>query len=67
MLEAVVKNLPETAKRMSLTIPYDNAGLIARIREQGKIFSEEYTEDGIKIDGLIDKKLISAVKVYQTA
>ena len=52
---------------MSLTIPYDNAGLIARIREQGKIFSEEYTEDGIKIDGLIDRKLISAVKVYQTA
>lgn len=67
LLDAVVKNLPETAKRMNLTIPYDNVGLIAKIREQGKIFSEEYTEHGIKIDGLIDKKLISAVKTYQTA
>ena len=64
MLELLAKNLPESAKRMRLIIPYDKAGFSARIRENGKIFSEEYTESGVLTDALVDIKLIKQAEEY---
>ena len=58
MLSLIAKNLPESAKRMKLLIPYDKAGFSAQIRENGKIFSEEYTENGTLTDALVDIKLV---------
>lgn len=58
MLELIAKNLPESAKRMKLLIPYDKAGFSAQIRENGKIFSEEYTAEGVLTDALVDIKLV---------
>ncbi len=58
MLTLIAKNLPESAKRMKLLIPYDKAGFSAQIRENGKIFSEEYTGDGVLTDALVDIKLV---------
>ncbi len=58
MLTLIAKNLPESAKRMKLLIPYDKAGFSAQIRENGKIFSEEYTESGTLTDALVDIKLV---------
>lgn len=58
MLNLIAKNLPESAKRMKLLIPYDKAGFSAQIRENGKIFSEEYTENGTLTDALVDIKLV---------
>ncbi len=64
MLELLAKNLPESAKRMKLMIPYDKAGFSARIRENGKIFSEEYTEGGVLTDALVDIKLVKQAEEY---
>ncbi len=64
MLELIAKNLPESAKRMKLLIPYDKAGFSAQIRENGKIFSEEYTGDGVVTDALVDIKLIKQAEEY---
>ena len=64
LLEVIAKNLPETAKRMKLLLPYDKAGLAAVIRENGKIFSEDYTENGIVIDALVDKLNIKQMSEY---
>ncbi len=64
MLELIAKNLPESAKRMKLLIPYDKAGFSAEIRSLGKVFSEEYTESGILIDALVDVKLISKAENF---
>ncbi|MBO5378624.1 MAG: GTPase HflX [Ruminiclostridium sp.] len=58
MLSLIANNLPESAKRMKLLIPYDKAGFSAQIRENGKIFSEEYTENGTLTDALVDIKLV---------
>ncbi len=65
LLEAIARNLPETAKRMKLLLPYDKGGLAAVIRENGKIFSEEYTENGIVIDALVDKLSIKQMSEYE--
>ena len=59
LLELVAKNLPESAKRMKLLVPYSDAGFVAEIRALGKVLSEEYTEDGIAVDALVDITLVS--------
>ncbi len=65
LLECIARNLPETAKRMKLLLPYDKGGLTAVIRENGKIFSEEYTENGIIVDALVDKLNIKQMSDYE--
>lgn len=65
LLLAIQNALPETAKRMNLLIPFTQAGLLARIREEGNVFSEEYTADGIAVDALVDIKLVSACECYK--
>ncbi len=65
LLKCIAENLPETAKRMKLLIPYDKTSLIGKIRLEGKIFSEGYTENGTLIDALVDKKLISQTEQYK--
>ncbi|MGN1341043.1 MAG: GTPase HflX [Oscillospiraceae bacterium] len=66
LLEVIAANLPETAKRMKLLLPYDKAGLSAKIRENGKVFTEEYTESGVLLDVLVDKLLIKQMEAYQS-
>lgn len=58
LLECIAAKLPETAKRMKLLVPYDRTAFIGKIREDGRIFSEEYTENGTLIDALVDIKLV---------
>ena len=65
LLKCIAENLPETAKRMKLLIPYDKTSLIGKIRLEGKIFSEEYIENGTLIDALVDKKFISQTEQYK--
>ena len=64
LLSAIAANLPPTARRMTLLLPYDRAGLTAQIRERGKVFSEEFTENGVKVDALVDITLIKQAEEY---
>ncbi len=64
LLECIMKNLPETAKRMKLIIPYEKTAFINKIRTDGKIFSEEYTDSGTFVDALVDIKLIKEADNY---
>ncbi|MDD6059316.1 MAG: GTPase HflX [Ruminococcus sp.] len=64
LLDCIVKNLPETARRMKLLVPYDKSAFIGRIRLEGKVFSEEYTADGTEIDALVDIKLVKEAQLY---
>lgn len=65
LLQCIIKNLPETAKRMKLLIPYEKTAFINSIRGEGKIFSEEYTEFGTLIDALVDVKLVKEATQYK--
>lgn len=64
LLEAISKALPKSSARMRLLIPFDKAGFISRIRVEGKVFSEEYTPDGILCDAMVDIKLFSQAEKY---
>ena len=65
LLEVIAANLPEQAVRGSFVIPYDKGSLLNTIRADGKIFSEEYTEEGTLIDALVDKKVYYLVEEYR--
>ena len=65
MLKKIEKLLPPSQRRMTLLIPYADGSLSAAIRENGRIFSEEFTPDGRKTDALVDVKLLSRAEPYQ--
>lgn len=65
LLRKISENLPQTSRRMNLLLPYDKAGFAAKLRENGKIFSEKYTETGVSVDALVDKTLIKQAEEYQ--
>lgn len=67
LLEVVAENLPETARRMKLLVPYDKAGITAKIREKGKVFTEEYREDGVLVDALVDRTLMGQTVGFELA
>lgn len=64
LLEKVAAMLPPSQRRMQLLIPYSKGSLIAEIREEGKIFSQDYQADGTEIDALVDQRVIHKVEQY---
>lgn len=65
MLKKISKMLPPSQVRMTLMIPYSDGALSGAIRESGRIFSEEFTPEGVKTDALVDVKLIKRAEPYQ--
>jgi GTP-binding protein HflX len=61
LLLKIQKYLPSSSKRLMLTVPFNKANLIATIRENGKIYSEEYTENGVEVDALVENKILHLV------
>ena len=66
LLAVIAKKLAPTQRRMRLLLPYDKAALAAEVRAEGKIFSEEYTADGLLLDALVDNKIVWKVEEFQT-
>ena len=64
LLQCIARNLPKTAQRMRLLIPYDQTALVHAIRTEGKIFSEEFLPEGTLIDALVDHKMVSQAERF---
>ena len=64
LLKAVDDNLPVRVKRVSLLIPFSDAGLVAEIRKSATLISEEYVAEGIKVEAILDEKLYSKAEKY---
>ena len=41
---------------MKLCIPYSEGSFLQLLREEGKLFSEEYTAEGTLVDVMVDVK-----------
>ncbi|MCI5801161.1 MAG: GTPase HflX [Oscillospiraceae bacterium] len=65
LLEAVSRELAQTQVRLRLLLPYGQGALSAEIREEGRVFSEEYTAEGILIDALVEKRILYKVLPYR--
>ncbi|HAJ97266.1 MAG TPA: GTPase HflX [Ruminococcus sp.] len=65
LLQTIAQRLPQTAKRMKLCIPYSEGGFLQMLREEGKIFSEEYTNEGTLVDMMVDIKYQKKAEQFQ--
>lgn len=67
LLHCIARNLPKTALRKRLLIPYTETALIHAIRQEGKIFSEEFLPEGTLIEALVDHKMLYQTEPYEAA
>ncbi len=63
LLEAISKALPMRHRRLSLTIPYNEGQLLAKLAD-GIVYSQEYTQQGVLIDCEVDMKILNNVEKY---
>lgn len=66
LLAALAKALPDPARRMRLLLPFSQGSLLNEIRSSGKLFSEEYTPEGVLVDAMVDVRLQKAAAPYET-
>ena len=64
LLKAFYYNLPVRVKRVSFLIPFADAGLVAEIRKNATLISEDYVAEGIKVEAILDEKLYSKAEKY---
>lgn len=65
LLAAIDENLPVRVKRVTLLIPFANAGLANEIRIKGTLISEDYVADGVRIEAIVDEALFAKVKFFE--
>ena len=64
LLQAVENNLPVKMRRVRLLLPFGQAPLTAKLRQQGTLLHEEYTDGGISVEAVVDERLYAYVQEY---
>lgn len=64
LLKEIEKALPKTRSRAKLLIPFSSGAQAGRIRTEGVVIKEEYTENGILIDGIIPIAILEELKEF---
>ena len=52
-------------KRVSLLIPFADAGIVSEIRDKGTLLSEEYTADGVEVEAIADEILYAKLSRFE--
>lgn len=64
LLSVIEETLPKSHVRKKLLIPFDKGSIIASIRRDGAVHSEEYTENGTLIDATVNINYLDEIKQY---
>ena len=64
LLKEIEKALPKTRSRAKVLIPFSSGAQAGKIRAEGVVISEEYTPDGILIDGIIPISILEELKEF---
>ncbi len=64
LLKEIEKALPKTRSRAKVLIPFSSGSQAGRIRTEGVVISEEYTPDGILMDGIIPISILEELKEF---
>ena len=63
LLKRIENELCSTVK-LNLIFPYDKMDIIAKIRKNGSVVSQEYGENGVSVTAFVSKKEIYLVEKY---
>ena len=66
LLAAIEEALPVKMQVAELLLPFEQAGLAARIRREGEILEEEYVPEGLRLRASIPPELLSLIAPYRT-
>ena len=64
LLASIEKNLDNGTKRVTLLLPYSAAGELDRIHREGKVFSAEYENDGVRVEAARNQTLQGRYRAY---
>lgn len=64
LLTRISQLLTSTHTRMTLLLPYSEGGLLGELRTRGTVFSEQYLNDGILLDVMVEIKSLYRVKDF---
>lgn len=60
--QMIAEKLGDEVKRISLSLPYSSAELLDWFHQNGEVLGEEYEEDRIKIEGTLERHLLTELK-----
>ena len=63
---AIEKALGGSRYRVVLTLPYDKGGMVDSLHQNAKVFSVDYTPEGIVIEAVLDEILYGRLRDYVT-
>ena len=64
LLKAIEVNLPKKLQRVKLLLPFDKAGIAAKLRETAVLHHEEYTAEGLMIEVTLDEIQYARLRKY---
>lgn len=64
LLERVMRLLTPSHTRMTLLVPYGEGSLLGELRARGTVFSEQYLNEGVLLDVMVEIKSLHRVKGY---
>lgn len=64
LLEKIEENIQTRKKQVKLLIPFTHASLIAKIRDEGVLIREEYKNEGIHIEAILDIIFLEQIKEF---
>ena len=64
LMEAILKELPPTRRKIEVMLPFSQGALAARIRNEGAVEEEEYKPEGLYMRAIIDVALLSQVEEW---
>ncbi len=64
LLEAILKELPPTRKKVELMLPFSAGGIAARIRNEGAVEKEEYRPEGLYMKATVDIAFLDSISQW---
>ena len=64
LLSVIEDNLPEKTRDVKIVLPFSKSAIGAKLRKEGALISEEYTENGLEIVARVGDRLFSLMEEF---
>ena len=64
LLETMCTLLENTRRKVRLLLPYSDGATSSKIRKEGAVITEEYREDGLYMEAVLDGRFLNNIKHY---
>ena len=64
LLKCICENLSQLVKKVELHVPYSDMNIINSIRQTGTVLQEDYENDYVKVNAIVDKKIMKSIEKY---